>query len=161
MRPHLSQHALHKLIARKDLLAWLYKQIDAGHVRRVRHGKHHAIGMARRGHALAIKAHKGLTGLDMVALGNKQFKALATHLNGVDAHMDEELDAVIGGDAKGMRHGRAHRAGGRRIRNILVGPNGTARSKHTGGKHGVRHVAHRRNAPGDRCAQHNDASLFS
>lgn len=48
--------------------------------------------MARGGNGLAVKAHEHLTRLYALPLANQQLKALAAHLDGVNANVHEHFD---------------------------------------------------------------------
>lgn len=79
-------------LARPDLGPRFCRQLHRRHVRRVRNRDEHAVGMARSGNGLAVKAHERLTRLYALPLTNQQLKALAAHLDGVNANVHEHFD---------------------------------------------------------------------
>ena len=56
------------------------------------------------GNLLAREAEQLGAGSDLGVLRHLVLKALALHIHGIDAHMDQDLDAVIGNDADSVRH---------------------------------------------------------
>ena len=88
-----------RLLAARDR-GLAHHGVLAGHelqVLRAAHGAHHhrgRSGMTRGGDLFGVEGEQDIAHLDMIALGDVAGKAIALHIDCVDAHMDEQLHAV-------------------------------------------------------------------
>ena len=90
------------------------------------------------------KRHQGLPGLDGLALLHQALKALPGHLHRIHAHVDEQLHAVLGGDAHRVEGvgGLAHGAVKGRVDDLLGGVQAAAGPQNALAEHRVGNLLH-------------------
>ena len=117
-------------------------QRDIGELSGIGHGAHDAVGMPGLSDGGLAHLDARIAGLHLVALLDVAGEALALHVHGVDADVDEDLNAVVARDAHGVAHGDAHGAGDRCVHGLLVRPDGAALAHDLTGEHRIGHIGH-------------------
>ena len=120
------------------------------------HAGHHVL-VPRRGNGVTVKGDEGLAGLDLVVCLNVAGEALAVHVHGANADVDEHLDAVCRGDADGVvghRGGANASVHGRVQHAVAHRHDAVAVTQKAGGEHLVVDLLEADQHAGDRRVDH-------
>ena len=98
--------------------------------------------MTRILNLIQVKGHERLANLNVLILLNKGDKAVTLHLNGINAHVNQNLFARIGSNSKRVNSwsGCGNSARNRSIHNSLRRPNTQTLSKYSTCKNRIRNV---------------------